>query len=206
MEFSLRLYHFSSFILLAAAGFAFLVVALLLLIHAEQAAIRISSIAIMLITLAMVNGAVLADNLVLMLFFWEGLLVTLFGIIAIGGKDAFKTATKAFIIVGISDLCMMVGIGLAGYLAGTMTMSKINLAMTPMASFAFILMMIGAISKAGSMPFHSWIPDAAVDAPLPFMAFLPASLGKASRHLFSCKNFAGSVPAYASIHGLAFCL
>ena len=28
------------------------------------------------------------------------------------------------------------------------------------------------------MPFHTWIPDAAVDAPLPFMAFLPASLEK----------------------------
>jgi NADH-quinone oxidoreductase subunit L len=28
------------------------------------------------------------------------------------------------------------------------------------------------------MPFHSWIPDAAIDAPLPFMAFLPASLEK----------------------------
>ena len=40
------------------------------------------------------------------------------------------------------------------------------------------LLMIGAVSKAGSMPFHSWIPDAAVDAPLPFMAFLPASLEK----------------------------
>jgi formate hydrogenlyase subunit 3/multisubunit Na+/H+ antiporter MnhD subunit len=39
-------------------------------------------------------------------------------------------------------------------------------------------LMIGAISKAGSMPFHSWIPDAAIDAPLPFMAFLPAALEK----------------------------
>jgi NADH-quinone oxidoreductase subunit L len=38
--------------------------------------------------------------------------------------------------------------------------------------------MIGAIAKAGSMPFHSWIPDAAVDAPLPFMALAPASLDK----------------------------
>ncbi len=28
------------------------------------------------------------------------------------------------------------------------------------------------------MPFHSWIPDAAVDAPLPFMAFVPAALEK----------------------------
>ncbi|HCI56452.1 MAG TPA: proton-conducting membrane transporter, partial [Bacteroidales bacterium] len=27
-------------------------------------------------------------------------------------------------------------------------------------------------------PFHSWIPDAAIDAPLPFMAFLPGALEK----------------------------
>ncbi len=41
-----------------------------------------------------------------------------------------------------------------------------------------VLLLIGAISKAGAMPFHSWIPDAAIDAPLPFMALLPASLEK----------------------------
>jgi len=43
---------------------------------------------------------------------------------------------------------------------------------------AFVLMMIGALGKAGAMPFHSWIPDAALDAPLPFMAILPASIEK----------------------------
>ena len=126
----------------------------------------------------MVNGAVLADNLVLMLFFWEGLLGTLFGLIAIGGKESFKTATKAFIIVGISDLCFMVGIGLTGYLAKTLTISQINVPVGTLGSIAFVFMMIGAISKAGSMPFHSWIPDAAIDAPLPFMALMPASLEK----------------------------
>jgi formate hydrogenlyase subunit 3/multisubunit Na+/H+ antiporter MnhD subunit len=177
MELLLRLYHFNSFILLAAAGFSFLVVLYCCSFmrdnkHAHQ------FYSYLLITLAFVNGAVLADNLVLMLFFWEGLLVTLFGLIALGGKEAFKTATKALIIVGISDLCMMFGIGLAGHLAGTMTMSKMSLPMTPLASLAFVFLMIGAISKAGSMPFHSWIPDAAVSAPLPFMAFLPASLEK----------------------------
>jgi NADH-quinone oxidoreductase subunit L len=34
------------------------------------------------------------------------------------------------------------------------------------------------MGKAGSMPFHTWIPDAAEDAPLPFMAFLPSALEK----------------------------
>ncbi len=120
----------------------------------------------------------LADNLLLMLFFWEGLLVTLFGMIYIGGRDSFKTAIKAFVIVGVSDLCMMVGIALTAKLSGTLAISEINLSLTGPAIIAFILLMIGAISKAGSMPFHSWIPDAASDAPLPFMAFLPASLEK----------------------------
>ncbi|MDI6839705.1 MAG: proton-conducting transporter membrane subunit [bacterium] len=38
--------------------------------------------------------------------------------------------------------------------------------------------MIGAIAKAGSMPFHTWIRDAAYKAPPPVMALLPASLDK----------------------------
>ncbi|MCX5647216.1 MAG: proton-conducting transporter membrane subunit [Phycisphaerae bacterium] len=177
MEFLLRLYHFSSFILLAATGFSLLVV-LYCCSFMRDSKHPNQFYSYLLITLAFVNGAVLADNLVLMLFFWEGLLVTLFGMIALGGREGFKTATKALIIVGISDLCLMVGIGLAGHLAGTATMSKMSLPMTPLASLAFVFMMIGAISKAGSMPFHTWIPDAAVSAPLPFMAFLPASLEK----------------------------
>ena len=131
-----------------------------------------------MITLGMVNGAVLADHLIVLLFFWEGLLLTLFGMIAIGSPGAFKTAFKAFVIVGVTDVCMMLGIALAGKAAGTLVMSKIHLPLDAIGCAAMLLMMIGAVSKAGAMPFHSWIPDAAVDAPLPFMAFLPASLEK----------------------------
>jgi len=177
IDFSLRLYHFSSFIILAAQGFAFLFVLYSIAFMWDKPRLNLYY-CFLLITVAMTNGAVLSDNLVLMLFFWEGLLLTLFGLIALNGGPAFKTAIKAFIIVGISDLCLMMGIGLAGYLAGTFTISKIALPVGNLGSLAFILMMIGAISKAGSIPFHTWIPDAAIDAPLPFMAFLPASLEK----------------------------
>lgn len=177
MEFDLRLYHFSSFILLAAAFFAFAITVYSVVFMKGRHYLN-HFYAYILITLSFVSGAVLADNLVLLLFFWEGLLLTLYGFIAIGRRGAVKTATKAFVIVGISDLCMMIGIALAGSLAGTLTMSKINLPVDFLGSIAFILMMIGALAKAGAMPFHTWIPDAAGDAPLPFMAFLPASLEK----------------------------
>lgn len=177
MDFSLRLYHFSSFIILGVSLFSFLIMLYSLVFVRGKSCVN-QFFAYFLITIGLANGAVLANNLIIMLFFWEALLATLFGFIAIGHKGAFKTATKAFIIIGISDLCMMVGIALTGHLAQTLTMSEINLPLTGLSSLAFVLLMIGAISKGGSMPFHSWIPDAAKDAPLPFMAFVPGALEK----------------------------
>ena len=176
-DFSLRAYHFANFIVLSIAVFGFLTALYSSAFLAGKNFAK-SFYVYFLITLAFASGAVFADNLVLMLFFWEGLLLSLFAMIAIGNKDAFKTATKAFIIVGISDLCLMAGIALAGTLSGTLAISKIALPLSGLSGLAFILLMIGAISKAGSMPFHSWIPDAAIDAPLPFMAILPAALEK----------------------------
>ncbi len=54
----------------------------------------------------------------------------------------------------MTDLCMMLGIGLAYHLSGTLAISKISFPLRMGGSLAFILIMIGAISKAGSMPFH----------------------------------------------------
>jgi len=177
VEFSLRLYNFSAFIIFATAGFGFLVV-LYSAVFMRGRDYLDQFYAYLLLTISFVNGAVLADNLLIMLFFWEGLLVTLYALISTGGRQAFKTATKALVIVGVSDICMMAGIALTKHLAGTLEISKINLPLGSLGSVAFILLVIGAISKAGAMPFHTWIPDAAEDAPLPFMAIIPASLEK----------------------------
>ncbi|HPA71965.1 MAG TPA: proton-conducting transporter membrane subunit [Spirochaetota bacterium] len=177
LDFLLRYYHFSGFIFLATGGFAFLIALYgTSFLKGKDYAHRF--LAYLLITLSMVNGAVLADNILLMLFFWEGLLATLFAMIAIGGKDSFLAATRAFLIVGFSDLCMMCGIALAAHLSSTFVISKMSVSVGGTGTLAFILLAIGAAAKAGAMPFHSWIPDAAQKAPLPFMAFLPASLEK----------------------------
>ncbi|MCX5680605.1 MAG: proton-conducting transporter membrane subunit [Candidatus Omnitrophica bacterium] len=177
IDLSFRLYSFNSFILIAAAALGFLITLYSASSMYGKGYSRLF-LAYILISFGLVNGALLSDNLIAMLFFWEGLLLTLFAMIAVGNKNAFRTATKAFIIVGVCDLVMMVGIALAGHISGTLSMSKMAVPMTGMGGLAFLFMMIGAISKAGSMPFHSWIPDAAIDAPLPFMALLPGALEK----------------------------
>jgi NADH-quinone oxidoreductase subunit L len=177
MNLSFKLTHLASFITVAAAAFGLAIVVYSLPFMRKHPGLGMHY-GFILITLGMVNGAVLSDNLIGLLFFWEGLLATTFGLIVIGHPGAFRTATKAFIIGGVGDLCLMVGIALTYVQAGTFTISAIHLVPEGPAAVAFVFLLIGALAKAGAMPFHSWIPDAAVDAPLPFMALMPGSLEK----------------------------
>ncbi|MDD5618319.1 MAG: NADH-quinone oxidoreductase subunit L, partial [Candidatus Omnitrophica bacterium] len=107
VDFSLRLYNFSGLILLCVAFFG-LLVTLYSLVFMRGKSVAKQFYAYLLITLSFINGALLSGNLLLLFFFWEGLLITILAMIMIGGKQSFKTATKAFIIVGVSDLCMMI--------------------------------------------------------------------------------------------------
>jgi formate hydrogenlyase subunit 3/multisubunit Na+/H+ antiporter MnhD subunit len=177
INFELRLYHFSSFILLGLAGFLFLITLYSTVKMARHPRIR-EYYAYVFLSAALANGAVLADNFVPLVFFWEGLLLTLYGLISIGGQKSNRTAVKAFIISGLCDFCMILGIGILWSLSGSLTISQISVKPEGLAVVAFIMMMIGAIGKAGAMPFHTWIPDAAIDAPVSFMAFMPAAFEK----------------------------
>lgn len=177
-DISLKLYGFNSFIYLAASSIAFLTMIYSIVYMSGRNHSKLFY-SCTLLTLSFINGAVLSNNLIVMLFFWEGLLIPLFGLIMSGGRKSSDTAVKAFVLSGTADLCMMAGIGMTVYLSGgECTIDKIHLPMNSSGSLAFLLLMIGATAKAGSMPFHSWIPDAAEDAPLPFMAFVPGSLEK----------------------------
>jgi len=177
INFDLRLFHFSGFILLAVTFFQLLITLYATFKMADHPRVR-EFYAYVFLTVALAAGALLADNFVLLVFFWEGLLLTLFGLISLGGKDAMKTAYKSFIISGFCDFCMILGIGLLWVVSGTLKMSQVHVAPRGLAAASFILMMIGALGKGGSMPFHTWIPDAALDAPVTFMAFLPGALEK----------------------------
>ena len=178
IDFELRLYHFSSFILLALAGFLILIT-LYATVKMKDAPRAGEFFAYVFLTAAFANGAALANNFVPLVFFWEGLLVTLYGLITIGGRPTSgRTAVKALLISGFCDFSMILGIGLLWTISGTLTMSEISVEPTGIAAVAFVLMMVGAAGKAGAMPFHTWIPDAAVDAPVTFMAFLPAAFEK----------------------------
>jgi len=173
----LRIDNLSSFITLAAAALG-LLIALYTAQFMSGKKHASTFFAFFLFTFALANGAVLADHLVTLLFFWEGMMISLYVMIAVGRPEAHKTALKAFFISGVTDLCLMAGAGLVLFQAGTLVISDVHLQAEGLSGLAFVLLAIGATSKAGSMPFHSWIPDAAVDAPTPFMAILPGAMEK----------------------------
>lgn len=134
---------------------------------------------LLFISLGMINGALMADNLGILLFFWEGLLCTLFGMLLINRKDKPKTAVKALALSSTADLIMMLGIIATAHAAGTASMSEMGaLPIEGLGALGCTCMLLGAMGKAGAMPFHSWIPDAANDAPAPFLAAFPGSLEK----------------------------
>lgn len=131
------------------------------------------------LSFAMMNGVLLSDNLAGMLFFWEGLLCTLFLSLMIRNQEHPKAAVKALAVSGTADLLLMAGIIVTASNAGTLTLSEMKgLPLTGTGRLGFALMFLGAAGKAGCMPFHSWIPDAASDGPLPFLVAFPGSLEK----------------------------
>jgi len=137
-----------------------------------------------LITIGAANGALLADNWLGFVGFWGMILVTLFLLTTLGSSDAspskvMAAAGKSMVILMAADVSLIVGIGLVFAQTGSLTISEtVVSSSSSLAIAAFVLIMVGALAKAGAIPLHSWIPDMAEAAPSSVMALLPASLDK----------------------------
>jgi len=128
-----------------------------------------------LMALGVTSGAVLAGNLVLLLFFWELHGFLLFLMAGLNGDSALPASTRTLMIAGIGDLTLMLGIGLLWTQTGSLsidTLSALALApSTPTLGAAFVLMALGAFAKGGIMPLHTWIPAISTETPMTVMGY-----------------------------------
>jgi NADH-quinone oxidoreductase subunit M len=130
-------------------------------------------------------GTFLALDLFLFYVFWEIVLVPMYFLIGIwGGPRREYAAIKFFIYTLAGSVCMLLSI-LALYFASTPhTFDMIELARggTPLAmSFqlcVFIGFYLGFAIKVPVFPFHTWLPDAHVEAPTPISVLLAGVLLK----------------------------
>ena len=123
-------------------------------------------------------GVVLADNLILLVVFWE--LTSLTSFLLIGfwrhREDARQGARMALTVTGLGGLALLAGVLLIGKVVGsydldTVLASKAVLQKSPLFLPILLLILLGAFTKSAQFPFHFWLPRA-MAAPTPVSAYL----------------------------------
>ncbi len=123
-------------------------------------------------------GVVLADNLILLVVFWE--LTSLSSFLLIGywqhRADAREGARMALTVTGAGGLCLLAGVLLIGHIVGSTDLDVVLksgdlLRAHPMYLPALVLVLLGCFTKSAQFPFHFWLPHA-MAAPTPVSAYL----------------------------------
>ncbi|WP_434688055.1 NADH-quinone oxidoreductase subunit M [Pseudanabaena minima] len=134
-----------------------------------------------------VNGAFLAQNLLLFFLFFEVELIPLYLLIAIwGGEKRGYAATKFLIYTAISGVLLLAAFfgmavfGSADGTAFTFNYQDLNLegVSTTTKGILLILLLLGFGIKIPIVPLHTWLPDAHVEASTPVSTLLAGVLLK----------------------------
>ncbi len=122
-------------------------------------------------------GVFVSLDLFLFYIFWEAMLIPMYFIIGLwGGQDKIYAAVKFFLFTLFGSLLMLVAIIALGYAAstfagGTFTTNLVTLygvaSRLPVALqlWMFLAFALSFAIKVPLFPFHTWLPDAHVQAP-----------------------------------------
>ena len=149
--------------------------------------------ALMLLLEAAVVGVFVATDLFLFYVFFELTLVPMYFIIGIwGGKRRIYAAIKFFLYTAFGSLLMLVAILYLFWKAKTMlgfaTFAYADLLLVPLSGteqlWLFAAFALAFSVKVPLFPFHTWLPDAHVEAPTPGSVILAAVLLKMGTYGF----------------------
>ncbi|MGC1482083.1 MAG: putative monovalent cation/H+ antiporter subunit A [Chthoniobacterales bacterium] len=129
--------------------------------------------------MAAMLGLVAADNLILLVVFWELTSITSYLLIGYyaSKSESRAAALQALLVTGLGGLALMAGLILLGRIAGTFEISEIlalgpaPIIESPLFPATLILILLGAFTKSAQFPFHFWLPNA-MAAPAPVSSFL----------------------------------
>jgi len=127
-------------------------------------------------------GTVLAINLAAFFIFFELMLIGSWLLIALwGGEARGRAALKYFLYTEAGALLLLAGIAIIFSLTGTLNLLELRSASTSIGSgvltAAVSLMLLGFLVKMAIFPFHSWLPDAYTEAPMPITAIFSTMTG-----------------------------
>ena len=137
----------------------------------------------MLLLNAAVSGAFVAQNLILFFLFYEIELIPLYLLIAIwGGSRRAYAATKFLIYTALSGILVLAGFLGLGWLSHAISFDMVNvqanLLPIDLQLILLVLILVGFAIKTPIVPFHTWLPDAHVEASTPVSVLLAGVLLK----------------------------
>jgi len=149
----------------------------------------------LLLFMGSMMGLVLSDNLILLFVFWELTSITSYVLIGFNHEEesARKKALQALLVTGFGAVAMLGGFILLGMETGTYRISEMGglsgiVHDSPYYTGIVILVLLGAFTKSGQVPFHFWLPNA-MAAPTPVSAYLhSATMVKAGVFLMARMN------------------
>lgn len=139
------------------------------------------------------TGAFVSLDLFLFYIFWEAMLIPMYFMIGIwGGKRRIYAAVKFFIYTMVGSLLMLVGIiyVVFAYKAQTGVMTfeyskLLGILLNPEQQWLlFLAFGLAFAIKVPMFPFHTWLPDAHVEAPTPGSVILAGVLLKMGTYGF----------------------
>lgn len=164
--FALLIYGIGALIVLYAAYY----------LHADDPGSRFFQF--LLLFMGAMLGIVIADNLVLLVVFWEATSLSSFLLIGYWNtrRDAREGARMALAITGGGGLALLGGVLLIGHIVGSTQLDVVLasgdlIRASPLYVPALLLVLLGAFTKSAQFPFHFWLPQA-MAAPTPVSAYL----------------------------------
>ncbi|MHC5614370.1 MAG: NADH-quinone oxidoreductase subunit M [Nostoc sp.] len=138
---------------------------------------------LILVLCAGVTGAFLAQDLLLFFLFYELELIPLYLLIAIwGGVKRGYAATKFLIYTAVSGILILASFLGMVWLSGSsnFALATLNATTLPLATQLLLLagILVGFGIKIPLVPFHTWLPDAHVEASTPISVLLAGVLLK----------------------------
>ncbi|HTN48876.1 MAG TPA: monovalent cation/H+ antiporter subunit A [Burkholderiaceae bacterium] len=164
------------FVLLIYAIGALVVLYAAYYLDAEDPAVRFFQQ--LLLFMGAMLGVVLADNLLLLVVFWEATSLTSFLLIGFRHvrPEARQGARMALTVTAAGGLALLGGVVLIGRVVGSFQLDAVLAAgpllrESPLYLPALVLVLLGVFTKSAQFPFHFWLPQA-MAAPTPVSAYL----------------------------------
>lgn len=124
-------------------------------------------------------GVFMSTNLMWFFIFWELTLIPMYFLVGVWGAEGrIYAAVKFFLYTHVASMFILLAFFLIYQQSGTLDMRLVKEAVLLTPALIWWFLFIGFAVKMPIFPFHTWLPDAHVQAPAPISVLLAGVLLK----------------------------